>query len=363
MKRTVQRPRVFYRRELEANPLVVAGREIGPGATGTLTSNPAATGKLSRWIDLQTGTLGIRYRFIENSQGVTVAKQMQSFAQFKARFKFDKAGNYGINAGVFTGNSFTAGFNDTGVGTGDAITNLYLKQLYLSAKPITGVEAQFGGLYFNRGESTEITTYDNDGYLVGERVILQLPRKLFFDEISATYAFLGDLSTPNLNKRWHRLGESNYHQFLVSKKIGERAAVSSDYTFLLGTDTLREAVRVNTPEFKAIDFFRLELYQRTSVNPQAGFAAYGEKSFMRKRMVLGGGYAHIDRNYGGLNADRFNRGRRFFFNASYNLRPEFTISTFYTRAFNNDFAISNRTRFEMLFNFNLLKSLQKARLF
>src|SRR4030095_125246 len=140
---------------------------------------------------------------------------------------------------------------------------------------------------------------------------------------SAACAFLGDLATPNINKRWHRLKESNYHQFLVSKKIGERAAVSGDYTFESGRDTLRQALRVKTPEFKVFDFFRVEVYERVKTNPEAGLAAYAEKTLLKKKLTIGGGDADIDRNYGGLNADRFNIGRRVFFNSSYKLTPEF----------------------------------------
>jgi WD40 repeat protein/uncharacterized caspase-like protein len=366
-KRSLQRPRVFYRRELEANPLVISRSETAKsetaGSTDVTASNAISRGQLSRWIDLQTATLGVRYRWIESSAGITVANQAQDLVQFKGRFKFDQNGNYSVNAGIFTGNNFVAGFNDTGLGTGRAITNLYLKQLYFSAKPVRGVEVQFGGLYFNRGESTEITTYDNDGYLMGERLVVQRPKNLFFDEISVTYAFLGDFFTPNINKRWHGLGQSNYHQFLLSKKIGERAVLSADYTFESGRDTFRQAVRVNTPEFKVVDFFRLELYQRAAVNPEGGLAAYAEKGFLKKRLTVGGGYAQIDPNYGGLNADRFNRGRRFFFNGSYKLSPEFTISTFYTHAFKNDFPLASRTRFEVLFSYNLRSALQKTGLF
>ncbi len=364
-KRSIQRPRSFYRRELETNPLVISSSETGrssiaSGVSAASASRPTTTPQLSRWVDLQSATLATRYRFIESSQSLTLANQLQYQMQFRGRFKFDRDGNYSINAGVFTGSNFGSGFNDTGAGTGGAVTNLYLKQLFLSAKPIAGVELQFGGLYFNRGESTEITTYDNDGYLMGERLIVKRPGNFFFDEISATSAFLGDLFTPNINKRWHRLGQSNYHQFLISKSIGERAVVSTDYTFESGRDTLRQAVRVNTPEFKAIDFFRLEFYQRFSVNPEGGLAAFAEKSFLKKRLIIGGGYAQIDPNYGALNADRFLRGRRFFFNGSYKLTPEFTVSTFLGRAFKNDFPIANGTRVEFMFTYNLLQGLRRT---
>lgn len=363
-KRSVQRPRVFYRRELEANALVISGSDAALAQSAAAAApQPTSAGRFSRWIDLQAANIGVRYRFIENSAGITVANQLQHYSNFRGRFKFDAAGNYSINAGVFTGNTFNAGFNDTGLGTGDAVTNLYLKQLYFSAKPIRGLEVQYGGLYFNRGESTEITSYDNDGYLMGQRIVVQRPKTFFFDEISVTYAFLGDLLKPNINRRWHGLGKSNYHQFLISKKMVDRAVLSADYTFESGRDTFRQAIRVNTPELKVIDLFRLELYERASVNPKAGLAASIEKALLNKRLSLAGGYAQIDRQYGGLNGDRFMIGKRFHFTGSYKLTEEFTITTFYTRAFANDFPVPNRTRFEVLFNYNLLKTLQKAKIF
>ena len=362
-KRNLQRPRSFYRRELEADPFVVSRSATSPRARSLTLNAPLAQTGLSRWIDLQTVSLVARSRFVQNTQDVTTANQAQYQVQFKGRFKFDQAGKYSLNAGIFTGSRFVLGFNDTGIGTGEPVTNLYLKQLYFSAKPITGVEVQFGGLYFNRGESTEITTYDNDGYLMGERLVVQRPQNFFFDEISATHAFLGDLNTPNINKRWNRLKKSNYHQFLASKRIGERAVVSGDYSFQSGVDTLRQGLRLNTPEFKPIDFFRLEIYERVNSNAAAGLAVYGEKTLLQKRLTLGGGYAQIDPNYGPFNADRLSIGRRYFFNGSYKLTPEFTVSTFYTRAFSNNFQINNHTRFEVLVTYNFLRTLQKTGLF
>lgn len=331
-------------------------------------AKPAATTpaeaecKLCRWFDLQTATISMRYRFVENSAGTTTNNQLQHNEAFKGRFKFDAKGNYSINVGVFSGNNFTGSWNNTGVGTGDGFTNLYLKQLYFSAKPVKGLELQYGGLYVARGEGTEITTYDNDAYLVGERLILKRPKELFFDEISVTYAYLGDLNTPNINKRFHRLQQSNYHQFLLSKNLGKRAVVSGDYSFQSGTETLRQAIRVKTPELRVIDSLRFENYQRLDVKPNYGFSVYGEKALF-KRFTLGGGYADIDPNYGGLNADRFNKGKRLYLQSTLVLSPEFSVSTFLTRAVGNDIAISNRTRFDLIFSYNLLKTLKRTGIF
>jgi hypothetical protein len=318
--------------------------------------------KISRWLELETATVTTRYRYIESSRGEVLANQDQYQDILRGRFKFDSRGRYSIFAGISTGTSFIGGWDSAGWGTGDAVTNHYLKQLGFSAAPLHGVELQYGGLYVLRGEATEITTYDNDAYIVGQRLRLKRPKELFFDEISVTYGYLGDVALPNLNKRFHRLKQSNYHQWLVTKSIGSRAAVSAGYSFQDGIETLRQAVRLRTPELRLLDLVRFEDYERTDVHPDYGFAVTGEKS-LHRRLTVGGGYADIDRNYGGLNGDRWMSGRRLYATAAFVLCPEFTVSAFLTHAVKTGFPISNATRIEVLFSYNLLESLRRTSLF
>jgi len=40
------------------------------------------------------------------------------------------------------------------------------------------------------------------------------------------------------------------------------------------------------------------------------------------------------------------------------ISPELSVSTYATRAINNNVAIANRNRFDLVFSYNLLKSLQ-----
>src|SRR4030095_10129406 len=112
------------------------------------------------------------------------------------------------------------------MGTADPAHDLYLKQLYFAATPIGGLEMQYGGIYVNRGEGTEITTHDNDFYHTRPRVMVQPRQQCWFDEISGTQAYLGDAKTPGMWDRFHRLAESNYHQFLFGKRFGKRLGVS-----------------------------------------------------------------------------------------------------------------------------------------
>ena len=337
-----------------------AGGQAASAGIGNQASGDSA--KLSRLLEVQTATISSRYRYMEDSQGAVVENQCQYQDIFRGRLRLDNRGRYSINAGVASGRSFTGGWNSTSWGTGKPVSNHYLKQLYFSGLPAPGIEFQYGGLYLLRGESTEITTYDNDGYIVGQRLSLKRPGELFFDEVSVTYGYLGDETQPNLNKRFHRLKHSNYHQWLVVKKLGSRAGLSAEYTFNDGVETLRQAVRVLTPELRIVDLLRFENYQRTDVHPDFGFAIVAEKT-LRRRLTIGGGYGDIDRDYGGLNADRWVSGRRLFATAAFVVCPEFTISAFATRAVKTGFPIDNATRVDIVFSYHLLETLKRTSLF
>jgi hypothetical protein len=353
-------------------PAVEAGKAKAKSNDLTMTSatsaSPSATptapeGKLARWLELQTVTLSARYRYSDTSAGVTTANLLSHKEAVEGRFKFDRQGNYSLNAGLFTGRQFNSSWDNEGWGTGKGQTNLALKQLYFAAKPVKGLELQYGGLYIIRGESTDITTYDSDAYIVGERISLKRPDKLFFDEVSITYAYLGDLDTPNINKRYYRLKQSNYHQFLVVKKINQRAAVSADYTFQWGRDTLHQAIRLSLPELRVLDTIRFENYQRTDPNPAYGFALYGEKT-VAKRLTLGGGSGQIDPRYGsGLNSDPFDIGKRLFLSGSFQISPEFSVSGFVGPAVANGVPLPQRNRIHLVFSYELLKTLQRTGLF
>ena len=131
---------------------------------------------LARWVDLQNATLNTRYRFIDNSAGTVTTNQLQHRESLRARFKFDAPGKYALNVGVFSGSRFTSGWNNTGIGMGDWQAPLAVRVVYFAAQPASGIEAQYGSLYILKGESSEITTYDEDGYVIGERVSVRRPR-------------------------------------------------------------------------------------------------------------------------------------------------------------------------------------------
>ncbi len=330
--------------------------------TGETHLAPATVpeGKLARWFDLQTASISNRYQFIENARGATTASHEQYQVTFKGRFKFDEKGKYSLHAGVFSGRNFFSGWNSSGWGSSRATSNLYLKELYLSVKPARGVELQSGSLYLLHGEATEITAYDYDGYVMGQRITLSRPDNLWFDEVSYTTGYLGDFSTPNINKRYHRLRQVNFHHFLAGKKINERVRASADYASEAGVDVFRQAIKIRMPEAKIIDTFLFENYERAGKAAGYGFNVYGEKQ-LHRRFTLGGGYAQIDRS--NLNSDRFLQGKRLHLNGLVTLTPEFSLTVGVTQAVGTLPGNLPRTRLDIGVNYNLLHSLKKTGLF
>jgi hypothetical protein len=213
------------------------------------------------FLELQGVKLGTRYSFVQTDREVTTRNQQQHKQAFNFRIRFDRKGSYSINAAVGTGGSFSSGWDSIGIGS-DANSHLNFRELSLSLKPWKGIELQYGGISVARGASTEITTYDGDSFLMGSRISIKRPNELFFDEITGTLAYLGDLNEPDVFHRFDRYDEANYHQIMALKKIGKRATISGEYASQSGIATLRQAVQVKIPELKVIDAVRFENYQR-----------------------------------------------------------------------------------------------------
>ena len=317
---------------------------------------PSDPPPLRRWLEIDLFRLGARYRVIENSDDEVTSNHLQHREQFRARFKFDRRGRYAIHAGLFTGSAFTGSWNATGIGTGDGSAALRLKQLFAAATPVDGLQVQVGGLYVIRGEQSEITSYDLDAFIMGERLLLQRPDDLWFDEIGFTVARLDDLTRPNVTDRWDGMGDPNYGQFLVRKAFGEVGA-STDLTVVEGARILRAAVSLEAGPFTA----QLEGYRRFRVDPDGGFAATLERPV--GPATLSGGYATIDPAYGPLNGDRFDIGRRVFASADVDFTPWLNLNVFVTRAIANDFPVSIGTRFDVVLTYDLLHALRRTGVF
>jgi hypothetical protein len=286
---------------------------------------------------------------------------LQWQSQLRGRFLFDEAGRYSIGTMASTGSSFPSSWNNTGGGLGTVTHPFNLKQLFLSAEPIRGLELQTGGLFMNRGELGEHVTYDNDAYIVGERVTYR-PRQQRVTQIAVTGGYFGDYNEVNVFKRLDRMDEFNYGQALVAFAVHPRVAASIDYTYEDGRDIVREGVNVRMPaSVKLLTAMRFEAYQRVSEPNGQGFNVSGDMRW--KKFSLTAGVMSVDRNYGPFNGDRYEMGTRQYTIGTFQITPEFSLGWFQTEAFATNFPINLKHRVDFLAIFNPTAALKRAGVF
>jgi len=316
---------------------------------------------IRRWIEWTTLNLSTRNKLAEDDRDEhrLTRNSVQYMIQMAGRFKFDRNGRLALSAFVGTGNRFTFTWNDTGIGTGSTITNLYVKQLNLAVKPLNGVEVAIGGLGFIRQMNTEITSYNNNGYMVGERLSIKRPDHLFFDEIHLASGYVGDTRNPSVFSRLDRMGEWNYHFLGVTKKISPGISFSADGTNQSGRYTLRQALRLEFSRQRPFQEVVLENYQRIHPDKTSGFSCHTQTR-IGKRLGLWTGFVSIDKDYGPWNSDRFGGGRRFFIVPSLALFRDVTLSLAFTHTLNYPHPVSNRSRLDLVLGYNLLSSLRRA---
>ena len=303
------------------------------------------------WLELQSVSLGMRYRMVENHLGSRAQNWSDHHQGLKLRLKLEPKARYSLSAVALNGDSFTAGWNLRGLNA--PANRLFLKQLFFTAKPREGVEFQYGGLGIARGESSEITSYDNDGYLMGQRLTLATPRVV--DELTLTAGYLGDLRTPSVTRRAHRLADINYAQVLAKKQLTDRLTATADFTDDDGEKTLRQALVIRPSSI--VDTIRLEAYERVSGSRGEGGAITIEKPFGRTRMAAT--FATVDAAYRPVNADRYGRGRRLSLTSTTNLGRDVSLQFFVTRALDGDLAMPNQTRFDVHVRYDLAPVLRQ----
>lgn len=335
-------------------PAGVRAQSSAPAQAAAPAEPPSAW---RRWIDPQLGTLGTRYRVVENGAGVLTANHVQYKGTLRVRFGIDADRRYSVGLGAVTGSGFTPSWNATGLGTGDAGFDFKVRQLFITATPVDGLELQVGSLYVQRGETTEIIGYDNDGYVAGERVALRMPSRLLFDEIVVTTGYIGDSREPSVFARANRMGEWDYGQVLVTKRVLPALSVTGEYSVLSGQHLVRAAGTIRTRRMRALDLLRVEQYVRVD-EATFGFNLEGQKA-VAPRVTLGAGLADVDPFAGVLNSDRFGPGRRVYASLSARLAPDLTFQGWLGQAVGETRDLPLKTRFDAVLEFDLLQALTR----
>jgi hypothetical protein len=183
--------------------------------------------------------------------------------------------------------------------------------------------------------------------------------------------------------RGERLGQSNYHQFLVRKQIAKRIDASFDYTWQDASNTWREDARFKVPESRVVDSVRVEFYERPNeiafrnvddFAPGAkGFAITADKE-INKRLSVEGGIAEIDPHQGvltqlessatlcmGVNGDAYGLGKRYFVHPTIKINHYMVLTGYYTHEFGafsvHDQIVWNKEALNAGFIFNIKDAL------
>ena len=203
-------------------PVLIASTEAASEPSSTAVTAPAKTPKAShalteRWLDLTAFSHSERYRNAFELGGPHVFDNAQSRSLIAGTVKLDAQGRYRIGFRASSGRYFNWAFSNYTGGSfiprvnnpaaiaafftpaqygevvdsifadpaGFALTGpdglqsngweFYMRELYFSATPIKFVTVEFGSFGIERGYGTEITTFDEDGYLAGERIRLRAP--------------------------------------------------------------------------------------------------------------------------------------------------------------------------------------------
>jgi hypothetical protein len=311
------------------------------------------------WLSFDEASVGIRPVIEKDSSGVTTARDWQYQDVLGGKIFVDPSHRLSFNFLAGSGDAFPGGWSNTGAGSAPASGKFYLKQLYADAVFVPGLEVQWGGLGMERGVSTAISSYSGDGFMTGERFYVR-SHALYFDKVAFTFGYLGSIDRPNVWDRANTLWMNNYQQYLLEKKLSDRLTASTDYSVLAGTRTFRQAIRVNVPEWKAIDTLQFDMYERTNHTAAAG-GHIGASKKINRALDLAGGYAAIDRNYGDLNDDAFFHGRRAYVAATVHLGAGFAVSPMFDHAIGNNYPLPNMSHFHVAFTYEIAKLLPERR--
>jgi hypothetical protein len=280
----------------------VAVLTAGAPAVGA-QAGPALRASLDR------GVTGVRYQYV--AAGRVLADHLQHHQAIAGRITAGRRVVAGVRAAALTGAGFRSSWNGTGIGSaGRALP--YLEQLAVVVSVPGAVAAELGGIAPVMADISEVTGFDNDGYLVGAQLAVR-PRGLGpVDELVVTAGDLGDPAESAVTRRLRRFGRVSYGQLLVAGRLGA-AAVTVEGSFRDGVAGGAGAVRYRHPSGRW--GLRTEGFARD--DGTLGAAVAGE---IRAGRVWGeAGLASVDGRV--LNGDRFGTGRRVFAGVTAKLAP------------------------------------------
>lgn len=255
-------------RQSQSGNAAISG--AAPSAASSTQSSNGLDRVLGR-IQFATADAITHFRYMDSGPGTVTARDEYYKISTRVQISLTSDGSTYLQARGESGRAFNASYDYTGIGLHDRYWSYNLKSLYLGQKFGKHLEAQAGGIEFDRGAGSEATYADNDGWLEGYRLIYSAAGHNLPDKISVTVGYVGDFTQPNFFARASRLGEENYIQILAQKKLGANRDFSAEYTSLQAIRYARQAFRWQKLPTPVVQDLSLEAITRASDNPTFGW--------------------------------------------------------------------------------------------
>jgi len=285
--------------------------------TGSLLGLPgSARAQQSPRFEVERGVLGLRARVTDAGAGSARSVIQYQLLQ-AARLSVGGATRLALRAAVGTGAGFLGGWNATGLAEGAERWSLYLEQLSLELATKGGFAVSAGGIAPDQGLISELTGFDNDGYLVGVRVGASWSRGPL-GRLALTLGDLGDLDRSAVSHRLRRFGRVSHGAVMASGRLG-RLGVTGQVSFLDGETALQLGSRWSAGRWSV----RAEGYARTDSGRGAALSLGAKAS---RRLAFQGGA--VDVRGPTLNGDRYGPGRHLFASVSVALGSHYELGGF-----------------------------------
>ncbi|HXZ40045.1 MAG TPA: hypothetical protein VEG68_04845 [Terriglobales bacterium] len=231
-----------------------------------------------------------QYRYMDNKPGdVTVRDDFYKVSTVGRLTLLGEGVTY-LQFRAESGRVFNFSYDFAGIGMHPGYWSFNLKSLFVGQKIGHHLEAQAGGIEYDRGAGTEATYADNDGWLEGYRLAYTSHARWVPDVLSATVGYVGDFEQPNVFARLPHMGDENYIQALAHKYFGTNRDVSAEFDSLQSIRYTREAVHLQKLPLVVADELVAETITRASDDTTFGWSGTVFKTLDRKGRVRLGAF-------------------------------------------------------------------------
>lgn len=251
-------------------PIAAFSEATASDASAAVLSKP----RLSNRFRFLTAETVSHFRYVDAAEGKVTARDVYYKLSTRVQLNIKGDGTTYLQGRGESGGNFISSYDYTGVGLHERHWSFNLKSFFLGQKFGKHLEAQVGGIEFDRGAGTEASYADNDGWLEGYRLFYSgSPRKALPERINVTAGYVGDFLQPNVFARLPRMGEQNYIQILAAKKLGVNRDLSVEFDSIQTIRFTRQALHWQKIPLRVVDEGFLEAMIRASDGTRFGWSA------------------------------------------------------------------------------------------